>query len=127
MKIFFIILGCITLIIGGIGVILPILPTTPFLLVASFCFAKSSDRLNRWFKGTKLYQNNLESFSKGEGMTIKTKARILTTVTLLLAVAAYAMRAVPYGFIIIGVVWFFHLVGFSFFIKTKKAEDTSND
>lgn len=124
MKIFYIALGCIALALGAIGVALPILPTTPFLLVSAFSFAKSSPRLNTWFRGTKLYKNNLESFNRGEGMTVKTKARILLTVTALLAIAAFAMSNVPYGFVIIGAVWVAHLVGFLLVVKTKKEGDS---
>lgn len=124
MKIFYIALGCIALALGAIGVALPILPTTPFLLVSAFSFAKSSPRLNTWFRGTKLYKNNLESFNRGEGMTVKTKARILLTVTALLAIAAFAMSNVPYGVVIIGAVWVAHLVGFLLVVKTKKEGDS---
>lgn len=54
-KILYIMIGCISLGLGIIGVILPILPTVPFVLLAAFCFAKSSERLDGWFKNTKLY------------------------------------------------------------------------
>jgi len=47
-RIALIIVGISSLALGGLGVVLPLLPTTPFILVAAFAFAKSSDRLHRW-------------------------------------------------------------------------------
>ena len=84
-KIVYLIIGCVGLGLGTVGTVLPILPTVPFYLLAAFCFAKSSERLHKWFVGTKLYKDNLESYVKGEGMTIKTKVRIMVTVTFLMA------------------------------------------
>ncbi|MBR4587551.1 MAG: YbaN family protein [Lachnospiraceae bacterium] len=52
---------CICLALGTVGVVLPILPTTPFFLVTAYCFARSSEKLNNWFKGTKLYKKHLDS------------------------------------------------------------------
>ena len=76
-KGFYITVGLICVILGSIGVILPILPTTPFLLLASFCFVRGSDRFDRWFKGTKLYKKHLESFTTNRSMTLKAKISIL--------------------------------------------------
>lgn len=120
-KIGYIILGCIGVGLGAVGAILPLLPAFPFLLLAAFCFARSSERLDRWFKGTKLYKENLESFVQGRGMTKKTKVRIMVTVTLLMSIGFVMMHAVPVGRIVLGCVWVFHIVYFVFGVRTIPA------
>lgn len=70
--------------LGLIGVILPILPTTPFLLLASVCFVRGSERFDRWFKSTNLYKKHLESFVQNRQMTLKQKWTILLTADLML-------------------------------------------
>ena len=85
-KYLYIIIGLLSLVIGMIGVILPVLPTTPFLLLTSFCFMKGSKRFNKWFKSTKIYKKHLESFINEKSMTIKQKVTILLMVTLMLAI-----------------------------------------
>ncbi len=117
-RILFLVIGCISLALGAIGAVLPILPTVPFLLLAAFCFANSSQRLHIWFIGTKLYKDNLESYVKGEGMTRKTKIRILCTVTLLMAIAFIMMRRTTVGRIILATVWVLHVLFFVFGVKT---------
>lgn len=84
MKIIYFILGMISFIFGAIGVVLPILPTTPFLLAAAFFFAKSSQKINNWFLSTKLYQSHLESFIQERSMTLKTKVTILLFASIML-------------------------------------------
>ncbi|HAX73352.1 MAG TPA: DUF454 domain-containing protein, partial [Firmicutes bacterium] len=69
----YVVVGLISVGLGFLGVILPILPTTPFLLLASVCFVKGSSRFDSWFKATKLYKNHLESFVEERAMTIKQK------------------------------------------------------
>ncbi|MBU9737697.1 DUF454 family protein [Diplocloster agilis] len=125
-KILYITLGCIGLGLGALGAALPLLPAFPFLLLAAVCFAKSSPRLHRWFIGTKLYKNNLESFVRGQGMTVKAKIRIMTLVTLTMAFGFLMMSRVPVGRIILTCVWVMHIFIFIFVIKTKKEvpEDT---
>ncbi|MBS5800031.1 MAG: YbaN family protein [Zhenhengia sp.] len=76
-KIAYTTIGFISLILGVIGVILPILPTTPFLLLTSFCFLRSSERINEWFKGTKIYKKHLQDFVEEKAMTMKQKIIIL--------------------------------------------------
>ena len=119
-RISFVVLGCISLALAVLGVVLPILPTVPFLALAAFCFAKSSDRLNNWLINTNFYQNNLADFKAGKGMTVKTKVRILATVTLVMAVGLIAMlmKGVIVGSIILSVVWLGHIYYFGFKVKT---------
>lgn len=82
-KILYMIAGYISVGLAAIGVVVPVLPTVPFLMLAACCFARSSEKLERWFRGTKLYKDNLEDFVAGRGMTRKAKCRIMFTVTLL--------------------------------------------
>ena len=76
-KYMYVTAGIISVVLGSIGVILPVLPTTPFLLLASFCFAKGSKRFENWFKSTKLYKKHLESFVNNRAMTLKQKWTLL--------------------------------------------------
>lgn len=122
-KLLFVVLGCISVALGAAGAVLPLLPSFPFLLFAAFCFARSSERLHRWFTGTKLYKNNLESYVKGKGMTRKTKVRIMVTVTLLMAVGFIMMHRVPVGRIVLACVWVFHVLYFTLGVKTIRLEE----
>ena len=121
-KIGYIVLGGVGVGLGAVGAVLPLMPAFPFLLLAAFCFARSSERLDRWFKGTKLYKENLESFVQGKGMTKKTKVRIMVTVTLLMSIGFVMMHAVPAERIVLGFVWVFHILCFCFGVKTIPAD-----
>ena len=83
-NILMIIAGALALGIGSIGIVLPILPTVPFLLIASICFMNSSEKLNTWFEQTKIYQNHLRVFIEKKGMTMKGKLKLLIPVNIIL-------------------------------------------
>ncbi|MBQ8563474.1 MAG: YbaN family protein [Firmicutes bacterium] len=117
-KIALVIVGCIGLGIGAVGAVVPLLPSFPFLMLAAFCFARSSEKLNNWFINTKLYKNNLETYVKGQGMTWRTKIRIMITVTLLMSIGFIMMDQVPVGRMILAGVWLFHIFYFIFGVKT---------
>lgn len=72
-KFIYIVIGLLSLALGAIGVLIPVLPTTPFLLLTSLCFMRGSERINIWFTGTSLYKKHLESFLKERSMTKKQK------------------------------------------------------
>ena len=113
-KILYIILGCFGVGMGAVGAIVPMLPAFPFLMLAAFCFARSSEKLDRWFKNTKLYKDNLEDFVAGRGMTMRAKVRIMVTVTLLMSIGFIMMglKGIVTGCIVLGCVWVFHIIYF---------------
>lgn len=117
-KIMYIIVGFIGLGLGALGAVLPLIPSFPFLLLATVCFGKSSEKLDNWFKSTDLYKNNLETFVQGQGMTNKTKIKILSMVTALMSIGFFAMGEVPVGRMVLVFVWIFHIIYFVRFVKT---------
>lgn len=123
-KILFMILGWIGVALGMLGAILPMLPAFPFLMLAAFCFTKSSERLDAWFKNTKLYKENLEDFVSGKGMARRAKIRIMSMVTVLMSIGFIMMsiKGIFVGNVILIFVWIFHILYFSFGIKTRKGE-----
>lgn len=122
-KIVYLIIGCVSLGLGTVGTVLPILPTVPFYLLAAFCFAKSSEKLHKWFVGTKLYKDNLESYVQGNGMTWKTKLRIMITVTCLMGFGFVMMNEAPIGRIILFIVWTAHIIYFVLGVKTLSLQN----
>lgn len=105
-----------------VGVALPFLLTTPFALLAAFCFARSSERLNAWFKSTKLYKKVLEGYVTKRSMTVKAKLTIIIPVTVLLGIGFALMANVPIGRIALALVWIGHIVYFGFIVKTDRGE-----
>ncbi len=124
-KVIFIVLGSIGLAVGAVGAVVPMLPSFPFLLLAAFCYAQSSEKLHTWFINTNLYKKNLESYVQGKGMTVKTKSRILLTVTALMSIGFIMMSEVPVGRIVLSVVWALHLIYFVFGVRTIPESDTA--
>lgn len=106
--------------LGAAGAFLPILPTTPFLLVAAFCFARSSSRIEAWFHSTKLYRTFLVNYTAGRPLTLKAKLKVLLPVTLLLGISFICMGSVPVGRAVVAAVWAAHLVYFGFVVKTDR-------
>jgi uncharacterized membrane protein YbaN (DUF454 family) len=124
-KVLYIVFGCIGVGLGAVGAVIPMLPAFPFLMLAAFCFARSSEKLDRWFRNTKLYKDNLADYAAGRGMTRKSKLRIIVTVTLIMGVGLLVMMmsGAVAGPMILGCVWVFHILYFIFGIKTISATE----
>lgn len=72
-KMLLIAVGTVALVLGAIGVFLPILPTTPFLLLAATCYCRSSERLYRWLLNNKWFGEYIKNYKEGRGIPLKTK------------------------------------------------------
>jgi uncharacterized membrane protein YbaN (DUF454 family) len=69
----FFVAGTVSLVLGTIGIVLPILPTTPFLLLAVACYCRSSKRMTRWVLTNKYFGSYIRRYKEGKGIPIKTK------------------------------------------------------
>lgn len=127
MKPAYLVLGFFALALGAVGAAIPILPTAPFLLLASFCFARSSDRLHTWFVHTRLYRDNLRQFVEERGMTRRTKCRVFLTVSAAMTVGWILMRNTQTGRLILLAVWLIHALAIFFGVRTLPASFPANE
>ncbi|MEG0416979.1 MAG: DUF454 family protein [Gordonibacter sp.] len=81
-------------ILGCVGVLVPVLPTTPLLLLATFLFAKSSPRCHDWIISTKVYRTYVVAFKEAGGIPASTKVRILTVSFVLMGASALIVHNV---------------------------------
>ena len=89
--------GVLALLLGILGLFLPLLPTTPFLLLASWCFARGSSRLHRWLLSHRVFGEYLRNFEAGRGIPLKAKilATVMLWASLLLAMRRFDTPAIP--------------------------------
>jgi len=85
-KIILIIAGNISLTLGVVGIFLPVLPTTPFLLLSAACFLKSSDKLYSWLIHHKLFGNYIQSYLKYKAISLR--AKIISITALWIAIGS---------------------------------------
>lgn len=90
--------------LGMLGVILPLLPTTPLLLLALFFFVKGSERFEVWFKETNIYKKHLEGFVREKAMTLKQKMTINLFADVMILIAFFMVDKVWVRAILIGVI-----------------------
>lgn len=123
-KVLYLLLGLVSFILGIVGIFLPLLPTTPLLLLTSFCLLKSSDRLNEKFIKTKVYEKYVKSFKEQGGMTLKAKLCLTIPVSILLLFMFVIIES-PIMRMIIMMMWLLKVIVFTK-IKTIKSEVSTN-
>src|SRR6056297_725152 len=70
--------GVLFLFLGIIGVFIPILPTTPFLLLSAACFARSSKKFYHWLLTNKWFGSYIKNYHEGKGITLPVKIIVIT-------------------------------------------------
>ncbi len=112
-------IGIIFFVIAMIGVVLPVLPTTPILLLSAIFFARGSKKIDKWFKGTKIYQKHLADFIVNREMELKSKMYTCLLATIIMMFPLFRLESLWAKAIIIGSL-FFEYYYFAFKIKTKQ-------
>ena len=87
-RVLLLIAGSLFLVAGAVGVVLPILPTTPFLILAAFCYARSSSRCYRWLVSNRLFGRYLNDYLCGRGIPWGVKALTLSFLWVVISVTA---------------------------------------
>lgn len=70
-------LGWISVVLGVIGIFLPIMPTTPFILLGAWCFARSSERFHFWLREHPRLGLIVRSWEDGKGLPLKVRNRVI--------------------------------------------------
>ncbi len=80
-------LGWIFLLLGLIGIFLPVLPTTPLLLLTAYLFGRNSKRCDRWLKKQEFYEKYVVAYKRRGGLLLEQKVRILLCSNTLLLIS----------------------------------------
>ena len=101
MRIFLIIVGWVAVILGTIGIVLPILPTTPFLLLAAWCFARSSERFHQWLLGNRLFGPMIRDWQEHRSIAPATKRWALLVVIVSFSLSIYVVNIQPLRYLLL--------------------------
>ncbi|HEU5162112.1 MAG TPA: YbaN family protein [Thermoanaerobaculia bacterium] len=86
-------LGCLSVALGVLGLVVPLLPTTPLLLLAAFCFARSSERFHAWLLNNRVFGQTIRNYRDGLGLPMRQK--IVTLAILWVTVVSTSLLVVP--------------------------------
>jgi len=115
------VLGFLSLGLGAVGVALPVLPTTPFVLLAAFCFSLSNEKLSAWLGSNRIFGPYIDNYRTKQGISILHKTASIvflwTGLVISMILTHLLWLYIVLGFIGIGVT--IHIL----MIKTRKKED----
>lgn len=114
-------IGFLSLGMGIIGIYVPLLPTTPLVLLALYCFSKSSDRFHQWLISTDLYKKYVKEFQETKAVSMKNKIKILLFLYVSVGVSIYF---IDHRFIRFGLVGMLMLQTYILLFKVKTRKET---
>ena len=120
MRYVLIALGILFTVIAFIGAVLPLLPTTPFLILAVICFTNSSKKFKVWLESTQIYKDYVENLKKYKGYTMKEKIRILISLYIVVGFSIFMISNlyIRIGLVIMVII---QTIVFFTFVKTLPA------
>ena len=119
MKILLTIVGSVAVILAILGVFLPLLPTTPFLLLASACYLRGSKRMHLWLLNNRIFGEYLRNFEEGRGIPLKAKVTAIALLWASLVFSIYKVQIVPLQLMLVMLG-----IGVSIFLLKMKTLDT---
>ena len=103
-RILFITIGFISLVLGIIGIFLPLLPTVPFILLSAACFSRGSVRMHSWLVRMPFAGKVIDDYEKGRGVSRKSKATALVMLWGGMTISAVAMKLAPWVMVVLALV-----------------------
>jgi uncharacterized membrane protein YbaN (DUF454 family) len=91
-KMILLISGWLLIAVAAVGVVLPVLPTTPFIIVAALCFSLSSEKMYKFLLNNRFFGPYIENYKTKQGVTAAHKARAIITLWVLLIISAAVTR-----------------------------------
>jgi uncharacterized protein len=110
--------GSLCVVIGVIGIFLPVLPTTPFLLLASACYIRSSNNLYRWLLNNKYLGKYIRDYDLKKGMPLKAKVTTIIIASVAIIISSLFIEEIFWKYILylLGIIMFIVII----LIKTAK-------
>ncbi len=115
-KLLLIIAGSFFLVIGIIGIFVPVLPTTPFLVLAAACYAKSSERFYNWLINNKWFGSYIKNYREKKGISLKHKIYTVSLLWVTILFSAFFLIKILWVRVILIII----AVGVTFHVLTIK-------
>ncbi len=88
MRILFVVIGLIAIVLGCIGIVVPGLPTTPFILLAAWCFYKGSPKMHKWLMNS-YFKTYILKYEREQGMTKRSKIIAITMMIIMVLISSF--------------------------------------